>query len=488
MVLNIVHKVCSSLIMLILLQSVSGVLEANESHTAIANLFNKLGVVVHEACLPGQSNACWSQSVLYAFRHRSQAQSVRSPLLEEVVSNMAQPDEHHRMQWLPAHQLNAALVQIFKFFILTIELTEANYIHIVLTSPSEEGYEHTVLSYLPAQRMADPDSGVGEILQWSLQVADITLFLTPGHVQPVVSTEYQQTNEEPVFAREDNDRVLLSSFLQVKPNSAFSGQGGGAPVFKEDLRPDLNALYGASRHIKNGLPDDVKAKRKSAYQWHSTVSTFKNYITNALMATLVGVSIYHWNELIAVVEYILHQSLALYQSAYPYWVQAKAEVWALYQSVYPYWAPAKAEIWALWIRYYWQIDTSECSPDQGGVEILADEQGLYRTAGLINGQPVNLLVDTGANLVSMNIRTAEKLGINIDGTPEVICNIAFGQQAACRRVTLKTVQLGCLKLFNIQAVVSPDSKNENEVLLLGMSFTKRLNMSANNGIMTLKAK
>ncbi len=114
------------------------------------------------------------------------------------------------------------------------------------------------------------------------------------------------------------------------------------------------------------------------------------------------------------------------------------------------------------------------------------KNGMYLTSGSINGQPINFMVDTGASLVVMNSSTANKLGIDY----RYIGNKSWASTASgmveTYNLKLKTVQVGDIRLLNIQgSVIEGDSPT---TVLLGNSFLNRLEMTRKGGMMLLKTK
>ena len=53
----------------------------------------------------------------------------------------------------------------------------------------------------------------------------------------------------------------------------------------------------------------------------------------------------------------------------------------------------------------------------------------------------------------------------------MICHTASHKNRVCYRRNLPSVQLGCIRLFNVDATVM---ESENDEILLGMSFLDRL--------------
>ncbi len=114
------------------------------------------------------------------------------------------------------------------------------------------------------------------------------------------------------------------------------------------------------------------------------------------------------------------------------------------------------------------------------------KNGMYLTSGSINGQPINFMVDTVASYVVMNSLTAKKLGIDYRYIGKKSWASTASGTVTTYNLKLKTVQVGDIKLLNIQgAVIEGDSPN---VVLLGNSFLNRLEMSRKGSMMLLKTK
>lgn len=123
---------------------------------------------------------------------------------------------------------------------------------------------------------------------------------------------------------------------------------------------------------------------------------------------------------------------------------------------------------------------------QASVQVYRNPQGMYMSAGSINGFPVNFLVDTGASAVAMNSVQAKRLGIDfrMSGEPTMVGTASGVAQAY--QVKLARVKIGDIELYNIDAVVL-DGTSPSEVLL-GMSFLGRLEIQNSGQVMQLKRK
>lgn len=118
------------------------------------------------------------------------------------------------------------------------------------------------------------------------------------------------------------------------------------------------------------------------------------------------------------------------------------------------------------------------SPSENeSVELLMNENGQFITSARINGRLAEVLVDTGANTVSMTTQDAKRLGIDYQrGTPGRI--ITAGGQVNAWGVSLQTVQVGAIVVRNVQANVR-DSRDDAPILL-GMSFLSQVSLQQEN--------
>lgn len=108
-----------------------------------------------------------------------------------------------------------------------------------------------------------------------------------------------------------------------------------------------------------------------------------------------------------------------------------------------------------------------------GREVFAvDQRGHVETHADIDGREMPVLVDTGASAVILRESDARRAGYsfqNADFTVPV--NTANGQTHFAA-ITLREVELGSIRVRNVQALVGRD--DELGMNLLGMSFLGRL--------------
>ena len=123
---------------------------------------------------------------------------------------------------------------------------------------------------------------------------------------------------------------------------------------------------------------------------------------------------------------------------------------------------------------------------KGSATLYAESSGHYLVNGLINGSPVNFVVDTGATLVAMNSRVADRIGLDYrhQGKPAVASTPAG--YVRTYNLKLASVQVGGITLYNIEGSVI-EGNNPSEVLL-GMSFLGQLDMKRDNEKMELSER
>lgn len=109
----------------------------------------------------------------------------------------------------------------------------------------------------------------------------------------------------------------------------------------------------------------------------------------------------------------------------------------------------------------------------------------FFTAGNINGQPVNFMVDTGAFAIAMTPAEADRLRLNWRQGERFVADTAGGGTPSYK-ITLDSVSVGGITLRNITAaVIVADSSTD---ILLGMSFLEKTEMREENNVLVLRKK
>lgn len=118
--------------------------------------------------------------------------------------------------------------------------------------------------------------------------------------------------------------------------------------------------------------------------------------------------------------------------------------------------------------------------DNSTVILKRGLDGHYRAEALINGQKVDVLVDTGATGVAISQNVADKLSLkSIDA---IRTNTANGDSVSYM-VRLKSIKVGGVEAKDVAAMIAPGLDGD---VLLGMSFLSRMDVRLYKGEMTIK--
>ncbi len=125
------------------------------------------------------------------------------------------------------------------------------------------------------------------------------------------------------------------------------------------------------------------------------------------------------------------------------------------------------------------INSQQLADNTRAVILERNRYGHYVATGHINGQEVELLLDTGATTVSIPQTLAHKL--KLEKGPAIETSTANGN-ITTYITTLDKVQLGDIILYNVAAGINPYSEH----ILLGMSFLKQLEFTQRGNQLILK--
>ena len=106
--------------------------------------------------------------------------------------------------------------------------------------------------------------------------------------------------------------------------------------------------------------------------------------------------------------------------------------------------------------------------------------GHYRAEALINGEKVDVLVDTGATGVAISQRVADKL--QLKSLNAIRTNTANGDSVGYM-VRLQSVKVGGVEANDVAAMIAPGLDGD---VLLGMSYLGRMDVRLYKGEMTIK--
>ncbi len=116
----------------------------------------------------------------------------------------------------------------------------------------------------------------------------------------------------------------------------------------------------------------------------------------------------------------------------------------------------------------------------GEVSLQRNRAGHYVAEGTINGQAATFLLDTGATQVALPMHIARTLGLPLGES--ITLRTANGDSIGYR-TRLDRVRLGPIELSGIAAVATDGM--DDEVVLLGMSFLKRVEFAQRGDRLTL---
>ena len=124
--------------------------------------------------------------------------------------------------------------------------------------------------------------------------------------------------------------------------------------------------------------------------------------------------------------------------------------------------------------------------DAGGTKIVlsASSGGHFMTQGQINGRAVQLVVDTGATMVSLSVAEAERVGLKYQTGQAVQMSTANGVIPGWR-LKLASMRVGDVTVYDVDAIVSSGTM---PYVLLGNSFLARFQMTRTNDQMVLEKR
>lgn len=122
--------------------------------------------------------------------------------------------------------------------------------------------------------------------------------------------------------------------------------------------------------------------------------------------------------------------------------------------------------------------------DTGGEVVLQrNRAGHYVAPGLINGQPVQFLIDTGATRISVPLELAKRLGLHRGYATQVTTANGI---ATVYDTQLDEVSLGSIRIRNVPGNINPGMPSD--MVLLGMSFMKNLEFIQHGDTLTLRVR
>ena len=124
------------------------------------------------------------------------------------------------------------------------------------------------------------------------------------------------------------------------------------------------------------------------------------------------------------------------------------------------------------------------APKKRVVNITRNNRGQYITRVRINRQSIDMLVDTGANVMAISSADAKRLGLNYKSGEPVRVKTA-SQLVTGFRINLQQVSIGGIAVNHVEATILEGTYPETA--LLGMSFLRHVKLSENGGVMQIEA-
>ncbi len=124
------------------------------------------------------------------------------------------------------------------------------------------------------------------------------------------------------------------------------------------------------------------------------------------------------------------------------------------------------------------------NPSAREIVMTAGPGGHFVTQGMVNGRPMQFMVDTGATVIALSEADADRLGLDWRSGQRSVTHTANGA-VTTHRITLSAVKVGEITVSNVAAAVVPAPM---PFALLGNSFLSRFQMRRDNDVMRLELK
>jgi len=131
-----------------------------------------------------------------------------------------------------------------------------------------------------------------------------------------------------------------------------------------------------------------------------------------------------------------------------------------------------------------QPQTPVPTPTPSPVVLQRGRSGHYVASGLIDNQPAEFLIDTGATVVALSADLAQRINLNF-GAPkqiETASGITVGYETVLGRVSL-----GELAMDQVKAIILPEMQIGGRVLL-GMNFLGAFDLIQSQDVLTIQPR
>jgi len=125
------------------------------------------------------------------------------------------------------------------------------------------------------------------------------------------------------------------------------------------------------------------------------------------------------------------------------------------------------------------------APDGGRQTVIAQSaNGHFQTEASVDGRRIDFMVDTGASMIALRQRDANRLGIFPSPADYTALVATANGNVKAARVQLRRVDVGGVTVRDVAALVLPDQALGQN--LLGMSFLSKLQWQQKNGKLVLE--
>lgn len=120
----------------------------------------------------------------------------------------------------------------------------------------------------------------------------------------------------------------------------------------------------------------------------------------------------------------------------------------------------------------------------GVLEIPRDRDGHFRVGGAVNGVPVQFMVDTGASIISITDKVAERAQLP-EGVPMQFQTANGVREGTMRRA--ERIEVGPLAVNNLRVGTGYTGESDKDALL-GQNFLRYFDVSMAGNTMVLRAR
>jgi aspartyl protease family protein len=125
--------------------------------------------------------------------------------------------------------------------------------------------------------------------------------------------------------------------------------------------------------------------------------------------------------------------------------------------------------------------------DENTLSIIANQSGHFFVNATVNGVDMKFMIDTGATNVALTRNDARSFGIDLDSLSYANKVSTANGVVWFASVTLDHIQIGNIKIQNVNAAVGRDDGLDTS--LLGMSFLNKLkSYQVQNDTLTMTEK